>query len=372
MPSVAHVMENFGAPSEAWLYDLVTSHRHFLPTVLTVEHMNEERFPFGRVAATLPSFRRPSPAWVGWRVRRAVLGDRAAPPNPWRRELRSVEADVFHAHFGPNGWRCVTSGCRPAVTSFYGYDVGRLPRSPIWRAAYRSLFSDGAAFVAEGPYMRSALISMGAPPERTFVVPIIAGALGSERRMRQATAEPRVLMAGRMVPKKGFVYGVKAFAAVAVDHPGAEMVVVGDGPERDSVVAAAKEARMQDKIRFVSFMAREEYLRQMEQADVFLQPSMTTGDGDTEGGAPTTLLDAQASGCIIVTTDHADIPYVVDPNAAYLAKERDLTDLTRTLDRALSEMDEWERRSSDGRLFVESRHSRSVVIDSLERLYASL
>lgn len=372
MATVVHVVQEFGVPSEAWLYDLVTHHREFDPIVATTKHLNQEEFPFQRVSTILPTITPATPAFVGWRLRRAIFGSRVSPPNPWRSSLRSLQADVFHAHFGPTGWRCIMSGCKPTVTSFYGFDIGLLPTATSWRRAYGSLFREGAAFIVEGPHMQSKLTALGAPPERTFVIPIIAGGLRMEWSPPRPTPTPRVLMAGRMVPKKGFVAGIKAFAHVLAEHPAAEMIVIGDGPDLEGVIAAAKEAGLQDEIHFAPFMPRKEYWQQMRIADVFLQPSITAPNGDSEGGAPTTLLDAQAAGCVIVTTSHADIPHVVADDGAYVAREGDLDDLIRCLNRALSEMGDWERRSFVGRSFIESQHSSNAVMASMERVYHSL
>ena len=49
---------------------------------------------------------------------------------------------------------------------------------------------------------------------------------------------------------------------------------------------------------------------------------MTARNGDTEGGAPTTILDAQAVGTIVVGSTHADIPFLVEDGVTgFLADE---------------------------------------------------
>jgi len=46
---------------------------------------------------------------------------------------------------------------------------------------------------------------------------------------------PRVAFVGRLVREKGLDLAIRAFARVAHDVPGAQFVVVGDGPERGSI-----------------------------------------------------------------------------------------------------------------------------------------
>ncbi len=69
---------------------------------------------------------------------------------------------------------------------------------------------------------------------------------------------------------------------------------------------------------------------------MLIHPSVTATDGDSEGGAPTILLEAQAIGTPVVTTRHADIPHVVPEGAGvYLCAEHDVDALGEALVAAL-------------------------------------
>src|SRR5690606_39794503 len=45
---------------------------------------------------------------------------------------------------------------------------------------------------------------------------------------------------------------------------------------------------------------------------VFLSPSITASDGDTEGGAPVGLIEMAATGMPVISSRHADIPEVIE------------------------------------------------------------
>ena len=65
-------------------------------------------------------------------------------------------------------------------------------------------------------------------------------------------------------------------------------------------------------------------MRRPTKHDVFLAPSVTASNGDTEGGAPVAIIEMAASGMPIVSTRHCDIPSVVlDGVTGLLAAERD-------------------------------------------------
>ena len=111
--------------------------------------------------------RRASLTWFHGQLNRR-LGWPRRPANLWKKPLRRLPRtqDLFHAHFGPAGYRVVDAGLSPTVTSFYGYDASERRTLARWGRAYRHLFRKGAAFVAEGPAMRERLIGLGAPPSR--------------------------------------------------------------------------------------------------------------------------------------------------------------------------------------------------------------
>jgi colanic acid/amylovoran biosynthesis glycosyltransferase len=114
-------------------------------------------------------------------------------------------------------------------------------------------------------------------------------------------------------------------------------------------------------------------IQEMQDADLFLQPSVTAADGDSEGGAPTTLLEAQACGLPVLATQHADIPYVVsEGESALLAPERDVDALFKNLLVLLDEPERWAAMGSAGRVRVEHLHDALVEVPRLEQLYLEL
>ena len=170
---VTHVTLAFQPLSEAWMYDLITAPISYEARVLTLSRENEEQFPYESVQTLRLA---PTRRWSRSRIHdglRRRLGWPRTPANSWRRSLRRAAdtSSVFHAHYGPVGWRVVDAGLSPTVTSFYGFDASESSTLAEWHVAYRRLFRRGAAFIAEGPVMRERLIGLGAPADRTHVVP---------------------------------------------------------------------------------------------------------------------------------------------------------------------------------------------------------
>jgi colanic acid/amylovoran biosynthesis glycosyltransferase len=339
--------------------------------VVAGSRQNEDRFPFEQLLLIQGEVRRGSLTWLHGGLNRR-LGWPRSPANPWKKPLRRLlgTQDLYHAHFGPAGYRVVDAGLAPAITSFYGYDASERSTLERWGSGYRRLFRKGAAFVAEGPVMRERLIGLGAPPDRTHVIPLIADLDDDWEPASLAEDEaPRVLMTGRLVEKKGFADGIAAFAEARRGRDDARLLILGGGPEEERLRLVTRALGLEDAVEFVPPQPRERFRELVRSCHVVLQPSRTASDGDAEGGAPTTLLEAQALGRIVVATDHADIPNIVDRETALLAPEGDAEALADRLTTALTAPEEWARRGTAGRRFVEANHSRLHVAMLLERLY---
>jgi colanic acid/amylovoran biosynthesis glycosyltransferase len=116
-------------------------------------------------------------------------------------------------------------------------------------------------------------------------------------------------------------------------------------------------------------VSQEEYRTLVARADICLQPSRTAADGDSEGGAPTVILEAQALGIPVVATNHADIPFVV-PRPSELVPENDVDALAGALVALAREGDrERSERLEEARAFVVERHAAEVTAAAVEAVY---
>lgn len=116
---------------------------------------------------------------------------------------------------------------------------------------------------------------------KVFYFPVTGIEEDSLKTLTESTARQprvfRVLMAGRMIPLKGFDIGIKAFARLAREHPEAELVIVGDGPEKPRLVKLIK--RYGINARMIPWLAKKDLFSLMKQCDVFLFPSLRDGGG---------------------------------------------------------------------------------------------
>lgn len=367
MPTAGHVVLKYLPRTQTFVHTQLRFLPRYRSAVFAQRLEDPQAFPFDPVLQV-----------TGGPVHRRVAGGVRARAGRWPTSMHARLAHgltrhgcaLVHAHFGPRGVMALPVVERlglPLVTTFYGFDLAEAESD-----GYDRLFATGARFLVEGPAMGRTLESLGCPPERIGLQRI--GFPVDEFPMvdRPRGAELTVVMTGRMVPKKGFDLAVRAFAAALPELGPARLVLVGDGPERPEVERLVAQLRVAEHVDFAGMLSYGEYQALLHGADVGLQPSRTAPDGDTEGGAPTTLLEMQATGLALVSTRHADIPFVVaDP--ASLADEEDVAGIARALVRAGAlEDDERRALAAAGRRFVEEHHAGPRIGSTLADHYDAL
>lgn len=266
---------------------------------------------------------------------------------------RLANVKVVHSHFGPVGWSDISSVQRiPAghVVTFYGYDMSRLPVSePVWRDRYVKLFSAVDRVLCEGPFMGDALTRLGCPAEKVRVhhLGIEAEKIAFVPRRWVAGTPLRILMAATFTEKKGIPNGLAALGRVA-DEASIEVTIIG-GARPHEVKDQLELRRIQSMVETgnlnVRFMGYQSHARLYEEAyrhHIFLSPSVTAADGDSEGGAPVTMIEMAATGMPIVSTYHCDIPNVINSGVSgLLARERDVEQLAAHIRFLIRNPSEW-------------------------------
>ena len=295
------------------------------------------------------------------------------------RFIKRRKARLLHAHFGPSGvWALrIKHALRlPLITTFYGYDMSHVDFLASYEQRYLNLFQEGDLFLVEGPYMKTRLMEMGCPAEKIAIqrIAIPLANLPFRSRLPKRHGENIVIVfSGRFVEKKGLLNALQALVQVRSTHPDFEFRIIGDGPLKPAIVQFIQDHDMNNHVHLLGFLPYHDYLEQMKAADLFLHPSVTASDGDSEGGAPTTILEAQALGLPVISTFHADIPYVVVPDqSALLSNEGDIDGLAKNIARLMVDQECWRRMGMAGHRHVEEFHDIEKEIQRLESIYSGL
>jgi colanic acid/amylovoran biosynthesis glycosyltransferase len=297
---------------------------------------------------------------------------------------RRLQPDIVHSHFGHIGWGDLAAvralGARHVVT-FYGLDVNKLPRSPVWRRRYLDLFAQVDRVLCEGTHMAACLMALGCPERKVKVhhLGVDVEGIPFEPRRWQPGETLKVLIAASFREKKGIPYAIDALGRVAREVP-LELTVIGDaGSERESqdqkrrILQALARSGLHERTRLLGFQPHARMLAEARAHHVFMQPSVTARDGDTEGGAPVCITEMLASGMPVIATQHCDIPEVMGASLKHLlAPERDAPALADRLRGLLSQPASWESIADAGRARVEAEYRRDRQALRLREHYLTL
>ena len=122
-------------------------------------------------------------------------------------------------------------------------------------------------------------------------------------------------------------------------------------------------------VQLLGWRAQEEVTKLMEDADIFLAPSVMSENGDQEG-TPTVIMEALARGLPVLSTLHSGIPEVVqDGESGFLVPERDTAALAEKLEYLAGHPEIWGEMGRTGRAWVEAHHDINKLNDRLIQLY---
>ncbi|MET0028881.1 MAG: glycosyltransferase [Candidatus Thiodiazotropha sp.] len=352
--------------TQTWLYNLV----RYLPDgidnhIVCRRAKNLEYFPSGKVHALKRD------DFSTYLLQRAatLVGNKRS--NPYLdRKIREYKPAILHSHFGNNGWKalptCERHNLRHFV-SFYGQDVSKLPRqNPAWLKRYNELFeSPLTRFLCEGKFMAQSLVKMGCDPTRIHVHHLGVEITNIPYRPRSwIPGEPlKVLLAASFREKKGLPYALQALARLK-EKITVTITIIGDAgkgkanqEEKHKIIEVIKQHNLGSVTRLLGYQPQSVLWREAEQHHLFLSPSVTAADGDSEGGAPVALIEMAASGMPIVSSRHCDIPDVIrEGETGWLAEERDVESIVAAIEQWIGNPNGWSEMLDAGRAHVEQNY----------------
>ena len=169
-----------------------------------------------------------------------------------------------------------------------------------------------------------------------------------------------VLYVGRLAPKKGLEYLVRAMADVD-----AQLTVVGDGSERERLERLVADTGA--NVTFVGEVPPGEVNRYYRDAAVFVLPSI---EGE---GMPNVVLEAMAYGLPVVATDSGGLPTVIDDGrTGHLVPMRDPEALEEAISSLLDDAEGRWAMGDAAREYVRTNHSWTELVSALETMYRSV
>jgi phosphatidylinositol alpha-mannosyltransferase len=249
---------------------------------------------------------------------------------------------TFHANMGHEHWQGrFFTATAPLLRAVWRKLVRRIAVSRAARRSVRRRFATGAITIVpngtDTAHFASGIAPLSLPAGR------------------------KLLFVGRLESRKGFPVALGAFEALALEHADLQLLVVGGGPERDSVDSMP--AALRSRIHMLGRVSDSELPDYHAAADIFLAPA--TG-GESFG---IVLVEAMAAGLPVVGSDIQGYRDVArDGKEALLVPPSDAEALADGVRRVLHDDALSQSLGSQGRIRARL-FDWGAIVERLEKIY---
>ncbi|MDR0504673.1 MAG: glycosyltransferase family 4 protein [Bifidobacteriaceae bacterium] len=360
---------------EAFAYEMVKRFEPTTVTVLTSAEANASDFDAQQPFQIVRTKRRPLLPTPGTTKQAIDLARQVQASSVW---FASAAPLALMA----NRLRQSTNIERVVATS-HGHEVGWVA-VPVTRSVVKSLANqvDHLTYIADytareigrvlSPEARRRMVKLspGVNPER-FDSFAAARQVSDAAPSLTANPSPLVLSVSRLVKRKGQDVLIKAWPTVVQHHPGAQLVIVGDGPARRHIERLAKDSPVKSLIQLKGKLdyASAELNQLFTNAQVFAMPCRSRlGRIDFEGYG-IVFLEAQAAGLPVIVGKSGGAPEACLPEqTGLLVDARSVTSVSNGIVQLLDDPNLAQQMGRTGREWVLNTgtwQSRFAVLSQL-------
>ena len=232
-----------------------------------------------------------------------------------------ADFDVIDAHyFYPDGLSALWIGRRlrrPVVITARGSDINLIPQYALPRRMIRWGIVNADRLIAVSEALKRALVDLGAVPDRVEVLRngVDLSMFGpTDRRVaRQSLAltRPTLISVGHLIEGKGHDRVIEAMRQL----PDFDLVIVGEGPEREAFGHLARRIGVADQVRFLGSRPHATLPEVYSAADALVLASRREGWANV-------LLETMACGTPVVASNIPGNPEIVKTPASGVLMEQ--------------------------------------------------
>ena len=175
-------------------------------------------------------------------------------------------------------------------------------------------------------------------------------------------ARPYLFGIGRLVPQKGFDVLIAAFGQLAAEHPEIDLVIAGEGTERDALAVQIRSAGLDGRVELIGGKPAAEAFRLFRGATGFILPSRHEPQGIV-------VIEAMAAGAPVVATRVGGVPETVRDGVNGLLTDVDPDAMAKALRTLLDDPAAARTRAAQASEDVES-YDWQRITDQYEACYA--
>lgn len=243
-----------------------------------------------------------------------------------KKYLQKTETTCLLANYGPLGAHIFTA-CQelniPFAIHFHGFDASEKKTIARFGENYRKILPLAKAVIVVSQVMKADIEGICGPLKNLHVLPYGVDTEKFIPGPKNSNQAIQLISVGRFTAKKAPIMSIKAFEILLEKFPKAHFTMIGDGELWEEAKKYVAENGLKKNIAFMGQQAPALILEKLQESDIFIQHSIKTPSGDSEG-TPNSILEASACGLPIISTLHAGIPEaVIQGETGILVQEND-------------------------------------------------
>ncbi len=152
-------------------------------------------------------------------------------------------------------------------------------------------------------------------------------------RARQNSNVLQITSVGRLMPKKGHEYLIRACAKLQAQHVDFQCVIVGSGELEQPLKNLVSELNLNNRVTLAGATSQDWVRERLSRSDVFVLACVPQKNGDRDG-IPVSMMDAMAMGVPVISTRVSGIPELVrDEDTGLLVTGQSASELASAIER---------------------------------------
>jgi glycosyltransferase involved in cell wall biosynthesis len=285
--------------------------------------------------------------------------------------LRKHKIDIVLAEFMYKGV-LIKDACSDLQIPFVvhthgGADIVNKDNLKLYADSIPDMFNKAARIISVDSYSSSKLLELGLQKHKIAEV-----GLGIDLtifpKTKPSANQPIFLIVGRLVNMKAPYLTILAFSFILKEHPEAKLIIAGNGNLFDCCFQMVKALKIETSVLFPGVLTPEEVSKYMQRSRAFVQHSIHTTDGDSEG-LPVAILEAMATGLPVISTYHNGIADTITNEVdGLLVKENDIDGMAAYMRKVIEEPLFADELGAKAREKIEQHFEMSKVINNLSSI----
>jgi len=275
------------------------------------------------------------------------------------------DCDLIHANWtlsAISAWAGYPLHRKPFLVTVQGSDIFQATKiSPIRTVTNLALKKTNQVLALSQSLAEETSRVTGIRQELIHVVP---NGVNLEKFMfaEPQTRENLLLFVGSLIERKGGQHLIDAMPQVLQQFPGYQLVMIGEGPLKETWQAQISRLGLQDQVKLIGTQSQAEIAAWMRRARLFVLPSLEEGQG-------VVFVEALASGLPCLGTNVGGIPDVVTPQVGRLVAPGNSSELTQAIYDILEDQAGWEAMCFAARQRAEAHYDWDRIAARLIEIY---